>query len=1192
MALTREERKLLHQKSKQPSFGVGKPDNSEGKDGDVQYRQVEGSGTVQYVKSSNEWVAIGSSGEMPPLRVVGSSISSRSTSTSTTSSTSELDIGGLTTETSIADADFVAMYDTDGTHSAKITFEDFEDAIFSSVSGDITITEAGVAAIQANSVALGTDTTGNYVATVTGGTGLSSTGATSGETINHSLSVDAAQTSITSIINSGMTKIGTATDQEYLKFDTSNEINIHINDTERLSVTNTGVDITGAVTVSTSLDITGSAGLILENDETITNSTNGQIDINGNLQVGSGSGDATLKSSGNHNLTLQTGNSTTGSITITDGANGDISINPNGTGYVPIGSSTASGQMSDLLSSAQKTALADALDSNDRTFDFATGSTDLVVSNGFTASNATFVNNSGRGKLTNSTSAAGSVYIQLSDDSSGFSYEVVFDVISGGNTEVEVCLSSSTTWNPSAESGARGVGTTHSLIKNYNSENDDLYLIIRNISTTSGHYSLIDNMYARKAVSFTGGEIGSSSFVSGFAGSGWKIDKGATALNEYDITVDNMFIRGRLSVYELLIQQIRATNGAIFVTSAAKVATTSGLSASDQEGNITFEDPSGHGVCPFAANDIIMMQRVVPGSFVAGNAQAPVGDVIKKLVYKVISVSNEIATVDGRYITTGYTNTDFPVEGDDFVRIGNTNVADRQGSIYLTSDDSNAPFIDIKDGINSYSAWNTATNTKARLGKLDGITDASAGLDGTQSDLYGLYSGDVYLKGSVNATVGYIGANTSGANGWVIAESKISSTDSSDIIGLVQSNAAHADVGSKSAFYAGATASTGAGAKISFASDGKIRGNGIYVKNSVDYLITASRLFGNGKDGALTLTNSSTQSEDENDGGDDLGANWINNGELQRDLYATNLTIAAGASVKTGGYRIFVRDTLTIQGACKLYCSGSAGDDGSDAGAGYGDEGAGGSGSGAGGAEGSLRGGVAGGDGGAGGNGTNNSDPVSPGSAGSVSSVTTNIVSSYTNSAGSRGGDGQSSGTGAGSAAAAAATSGTEGVISLTNSDLTFIIAMRDMFAVGNSAPSLYPAIGAAGGGGGGGGAWNGSANSGAGGGGGQGGGSGGHVMLVAREISGTQSNLELEARGGNGGSGGDGGTPTGYNGGRGAGGNGGDGGCVTVISGTDPSGITIDVNGGTAGSNGSGNATNGTNASDGETGTSIVIHC
>jgi hypothetical protein len=73
MALTREERKLLHQKSKQPTFGTGKPESSEGNNGDLSFRQVEGSGTVQYVKAQGNWVAVASSGEMPAIRTTGSS---------------------------------------------------------------------------------------------------------------------------------------------------------------------------------------------------------------------------------------------------------------------------------------------------------------------------------------------------------------------------------------------------------------------------------------------------------------------------------------------------------------------------------------------------------------------------------------------------------------------------------------------------------------------------------------------------------------------------------------------------------------------------------------------------------------------------------------------------------------------------------------------------------------------------------------------------------------------------------------------------------------------------------------------------------------------------------------------------------------------------------------------------------------
>tara|TARA_R100000501_G_C2624942_1_gene118300 strand:+ start:926 stop:2020 length:1095 start_codon:yes stop_codon:yes gene_type:complete len=71
MALTREERKLLHQKSQQPTFGSGKPDSREGSDGDISFRKVEGSGTVQYLKEGNDWTAISSTGEMPAIRIAG-----------------------------------------------------------------------------------------------------------------------------------------------------------------------------------------------------------------------------------------------------------------------------------------------------------------------------------------------------------------------------------------------------------------------------------------------------------------------------------------------------------------------------------------------------------------------------------------------------------------------------------------------------------------------------------------------------------------------------------------------------------------------------------------------------------------------------------------------------------------------------------------------------------------------------------------------------------------------------------------------------------------------------------------------------------------------------------------------------------------------------------------------------------------
>ncbi len=75
----------------------------------------------------------------------------------------------------------------------SITFSNLEDSIFANVSGDILIAAGGAATIQANSVALGTDTTNTYISTITPSSGILLDGgssATSTETATPTLSVD------------------------------------------------------------------------------------------------------------------------------------------------------------------------------------------------------------------------------------------------------------------------------------------------------------------------------------------------------------------------------------------------------------------------------------------------------------------------------------------------------------------------------------------------------------------------------------------------------------------------------------------------------------------------------------------------------------------------------------------------------------------------------------------------------------------------------------------------------------------------------------------------------------------------------------------------------------------------------------------------------------------------------------------
>ena len=66
----------------------------------------------------------------------------------------------------------------------------------------------------------------------------------------------------------------------------------------------------------------------------------------GEVQIGTGAATATLTSSGAYDLTLDTnGGTNSGTITITDGANGAITATPNGTGEVVVGGNTNPGTL-------------------------------------------------------------------------------------------------------------------------------------------------------------------------------------------------------------------------------------------------------------------------------------------------------------------------------------------------------------------------------------------------------------------------------------------------------------------------------------------------------------------------------------------------------------------------------------------------------------------------------------------------------------------------------------------------------------------------------------------------------------------------------------------------------------------------------------------------------------------------------
>ena len=120
----------------------------------------------------------------------------------------------------VADADELMISDAGVLKRAD--FSVVRDAVFNDVSGDITIAAGGAATIAANSVALGTDTTGNYVSSLVAGTGIDLAN-NSGESATPTVSVDVSDFMSNGLNNRILTAAGadTMNAEENLTFDGS-----------------------------------------------------------------------------------------------------------------------------------------------------------------------------------------------------------------------------------------------------------------------------------------------------------------------------------------------------------------------------------------------------------------------------------------------------------------------------------------------------------------------------------------------------------------------------------------------------------------------------------------------------------------------------------------------------------------------------------------------------------------------------------------------------------------------------------------------------------------------------------------------------------------------------------------------------------------------------------------------------------
>jgi len=221
---------------------------------------------------------------------------------------------------------------------------------------------------------------------------------------------------------------------------------------------------------------------------------------------------------------------------------------------------------------------------------------------------------------------------------------------------------------------------------------------------------------------------------SGFGGSGWRIQKIAGSPNRYHFTIDRLTVRQTMDVYELVINQMRGTNGSLLVSDTAKISAVTIVSSTVWD--VTVDTGGEPTLIPFVNGDMLMCSKWTASG----------------LKYYEVVVSN-INTANGTMRLTMTSGTSTAAVNDVVGRIDGMTSA-RRGYLYITSSDNNAPYLDVV-----YAQY-----TKVRLGNLAGIVDSVLGsLSG-----FGLYSDNVFLRGRFVVAGGGTTTNDVSTRGYAI----------------------------------------------------------------------------------------------------------------------------------------------------------------------------------------------------------------------------------------------------------------------------------------------------------------------------------------------------------------------------------------------------------------------------------------
>lgn len=217
----------------------------------------------------------------------------------------------------------------------------------------------------------------------------------------------------------------------------------------------------------------------------------------------------------------------------------------------------------------------------------------------------------------------------------------------------------------------------------------------------------------------------SPQFRNGMTGEGFRLWINDDGLAELEL--DRLTVRQIMTVFELIIDRIRAVGGQIIV-SAANGKIKSVTDAGDSY-TITFD-----GDNYFQPHDLMRCQVFT-------------GDDIRGYWVEVLAVNGDSVVVAKSEFSDWNTE---PRVGDECVLMGNTQNVLRQNLISISATEDGQPRIDVLDSVNGK---NLNDALRARLGNLDGINDTWFPLD-NQPHGNGLYADNAYLRGTFLLTTG------------------------------------------------------------------------------------------------------------------------------------------------------------------------------------------------------------------------------------------------------------------------------------------------------------------------------------------------------------------------------------------------------------------------------------------------------